>query len=68
MKAVYTRFRRKIGMMCFVLALVFIAWLPLGVLEFVPFLLQLPGESGVRSHAGAAVACLLGAAWGFWES
>ena len=49
------------------LAAVFMLWLPLGALGVVPFVLELPGESHLRSHAAAAVLCLLVAAWGFWE-
>lgn len=50
-----------------VLATLFIAWLPLGMLGFVPFVLQIPGESLLRTHAGAAVACLMVTAWAWWE-
>jgi hypothetical protein len=50
-----------------VLATLFIAWLPLGMLEFVPFVLQIPGESLLRTHAGAAVASLMVTAWAWWE-
>jgi hypothetical protein len=67
MQADFTGFRRKIAVMALALALIFIAWLPLGIFDVVPFLLQLPGEPSFRVHAGAAVGCLLVAAWGFWE-
>jgi len=43
-------------------------WLPLGILDIVPFALSVPGVLQLRLHAGAAVACLLLAAWAFWES
>lgn len=59
--------RRTIGRVAFVLAIGFVAWLPAGLLQIVPFVLSLPGESGLRVHAAAAVACLLVAAWGFWN-
>ena len=59
--------RITIGRCAFALALVCIAWLPLGILEVVPFVLKWPGESSLRLHAGAAVGSLLVAAWGFWE-
>ena len=55
-----------IGGGAFVLSLVFIVWLPLGVLNVVPFVLELPSEPSVRVHAAVAVGCLLVAAWGFW--
>ena len=48
--------RRTIGRAAIVLATVFIIWLPAGILDIVPFVFSLPGESGLRSHAGAAVA------------
>ncbi len=59
--------RRTIGRVAIVLAAVFIVWLPAGLLDIVPFVLRLPGESGLRSHAGAAVSCLLLAAWAYWN-
>jgi len=59
--------RRTIGRVAIVLATVFIVWLPAGMLDIVPFVLSPPGESGLRSHAGAAVSCLLVAAWAYWN-
>jgi hypothetical protein len=50
------------------LAVIFIAWLLLGTFEVVPLVLTLPGESMLRTHAAAAVLCLMVAAWGFWEA
>ena len=61
------KLQRMIGTAAFLLALVFIVWLPLGILHVVPLVLELPGESGLRVHAAAAVGCLVVAAWGFWE-
>ena len=60
--------RRRMATSSLVLALMFIAWLPLGLFEVVPFILELPGESLLRTHAGAAVFFLLVAAWGFWPT
>jgi len=62
------KLRRSIGAVSFAVALIFIAWLLLGILDVVPLVLQLPGESTVRSHAGAAVLLLMIAAWCFWEN
>jgi hypothetical protein len=62
------RVRRITGLVGGALAAVFIAWLPLGILGFVPFVLEIPGESDLRTHAGAAVACLMVTAWAYWES
>ena len=56
-----------IGAVAFLLALVFIVWLPLGILHVVPLVLHLPGETSLRVHAAAAVGCLVVAAWGFWD-
>lgn len=56
-----------IGKAAFLLALVFIVWLPLGILHVVPFVMELPGEPSLRVHAAAAVGCLVIAAWGFWR-
>lgn len=63
----FARVRRAIGSGAFALALLCIVWLPLGVLNIVPFVLQIPGEPSVRAHASVAIGCLLVAAWGFWE-
>jgi len=62
------KFRRLTGAGAFALALVFIGWFLLGMFQVVPLALQLPGESALRTHATAAVACLLVAAWGFWDA
>lgn len=59
--------RRTIGRVAFVLAIGFIVWLPAGLLGIVPFVLSLPNESSLRVHAAAAVACLLIAAWAYWN-
>jgi len=61
------KLQRMIGMAAFLPALVFIVWLPLGILHVVPLVLELPGESSLRVHAGAAVGFLMVAAWGFWD-
>lgn len=55
------------GAVCFAVALALSIWLLLGMLDVVPLVLQLPGESAFRSHAGAAVLFFMIAAWGFWE-
>lgn len=61
------RVQRAFGGAALSLASLFMLWLPLGVLGVVPFVLEIPGESALRTHAAAAVLCLLVAAWGFWE-
>jgi hypothetical protein len=59
--------RRVLGSAALSLAVVFVLWLPLGVLGMVPFVFEIPGDSHLRVHTAAAVLCLLVAAWGFWE-
>ena len=68
MSAQLTNLRRVIGRCSFTLALMFLAWLPLGILQIIPFVFVLQGEPMLRVHAAAAVGCLMIAAWGFWES
>ena len=51
----------------FATGLMLIVWLPLGVLNIVPFVFSLPGFVELRVHAGAAISCLLVAAWGYWN-
>lgn len=62
-----SRLRRTAGVVSGALSIGFMVWLPLGILEVVPFVLVLPGESALRSHAGAAVAFLMVTAWAYWE-
>ena len=59
--------RRAIGVLFLVIAALQILWLPLGIIEVLPFVLQFPGESPLRSHAGATVASLGIAAWAWWD-
>lgn len=68
MKTTFSVLRRRIGMGSFALGLAFIVWLALGILRLVPLLLEIPGESLVRTHAAIAVACLLVGAWGYWRT
>ena len=67
MPALDMNLRRMIGKVAFALAVAFVAWIPLGALRMIPFVLELPGEPSLRVHAAAAVGCLMVAAWGFWE-
>lgn len=59
--------RRRAAAGALALGLLLGAWLPLGLFHVVPFVLELAGETALRTHAAAAVACLMVAAWGFWE-
>jgi hypothetical protein len=62
------KFRRNAGTVAFSFAVLFMVWLPLGFFEIVPFVVNLPNETGLRSHAGLAIASLLVAALCFWET
>ena len=62
------RLRRLTGAISFAIALALAGWLLLGMLDVVPLVLKFPGESTVRSHAGASVLLLMLAAWGYWET
>lgn len=62
-----SKLRTKLGWMAVFCAVVFVVWLPLGIVELVPFVFEIPGETLLRSHAGLAVGSLMVAAWGFWE-
>ena len=64
----FSKLRRFVGAIAFTLAVVLVAWLPLGMLHVVPFVLTLPGESDLRVHAAAAVGSQMIVAWGFWGS
>ncbi len=61
------KLRQAIGAGALTLAAALIAWLSLGMLAVAPLVLQLPGESLLRTHAAAAVASLLVAAWAYWD-
>ncbi|MEO8165945.1 MAG: hypothetical protein ABI619_11180 [Betaproteobacteria bacterium] len=61
------KMRIAVGNVAFGLSLVFLGWLPLGILHVMPFVFALSGETSLRVHAAAAVGCLMVAAWGFWD-
>jgi len=62
------RARRVIGSTGILLALPFFVWLPLGMLEFVPSMVDVFGITGLRIPASITVAGLLIAAIAFWET
>ncbi len=66
MTALEKNFRTRIGFGAAVLAAIFVLWLPLGIIDLVPFTFAIPGESEVRTHAGLAVGSLMIAAWDSW--
>jgi len=59
--------KRKIGKAALVLGSLAIIWLILGMLNVVPFLIELPQETSIRAHASLAVIFLLIGSWAFWN-
>ena len=59
--------KRKIGIVAIFLAILAVIWLLLGMIDIVPFLIELPQETSIRAHASLAVILLLVASWAFWN-
>ena len=59
--------KRKIGQVAIFLAILAVIWLVLGMVDIVPFLIELPQETSLRAHASLAVILLLIASWAFWN-
>lgn len=59
--------KRKIGQVAIFLAILAVIWLLLGMVNIVPFLIELPQETSIRAHASLAVILLLIASWAFWN-
>ena len=59
--------KRKIGKVAFVLGIVALIWLLLGMINVVPFLIELEQETSIRAHASLAVIFLLIGSWAFWN-
>ena len=59
--------KRKIGKAALFLAALAVIWLILGMLNMVPFLIELPQETSTRAHASLAVIFLLIGSWAFWN-
>ena len=58
--------KRKIGKVALFLASLAVIWLLLGMVNIVPFLIELPQETSIRAHASVAVVLLLIGSWAFW--
>ena len=58
---------RKIGKAALGLGLLSVIWLILGMINVVPFLIELPQETSIRAHASLAVIFLLIGSWAFWN-
>ena len=59
--------KRKIGKVALFLASLSVIWLLLGMVNIVPFLIELPQETSIRAHASIAVIFLLIGSWAFWN-
>jgi len=59
--------KKKIGKVAIFLAILAVIWLLLGMIDVVPFLIELPQETSIRAHASLAVILLLIASWAFWN-
>ena len=59
--------KRIIGKAALFLASLAVIWLVLGMVNIVPFLIQLPQETSIRAHASIAVVFLLIVSWAFWN-
>jgi len=60
--------RHYIATLAAVLAVLSTFWLFLGMFAIVPLLLEIPGETSLRTHASITLIFLLIASWGFWNS
>ena len=59
--------KRKIGKVACALGIVALIWLLLGMINVVPFLIELEQETSIRAHASLAVIFLLIGSWAFWN-
>jgi len=59
--------KRKIGKVALILGFLSVIWLILGMINVVPFLIELPQETSIRAHASLAVIFLLIGSWAFWN-
>ena len=59
--------KKKIGKVALFLASLAVILLLLGMVNIVPFFIELPQESSIRAHASIAVIFLLIGSWAFWN-
>ena len=59
--------KRKIGKAALILGILALIWLLLGMINVVPFLIELEQETSIRAHASLAVIFLLIGSWAFWN-
>jgi hypothetical protein len=59
--------KRKICKEAIILGSLALIWLILGMIDVVPFLIELPQETSIRAHASLAVIFLLIGSWAFWN-
>ena len=59
--------KRQIGKVALALGFLALIWLLLGMINVVPFLIELEQETSIRAHASLAVIFLLIGSWAFWN-
>jgi hypothetical protein len=59
--------KRKIGIAAIILGFLALIWLIFGMINVVPFLIDLPQETSIRAHASLTVTLLLIGSWAFWN-
>ena len=59
--------KRQIGKVALLLGFLALIWLLLGMINVVPFLIELEQETSIRAHASLAVIFLLIGSWAFWN-
>ncbi|MAZ79530.1 MAG: hypothetical protein CMD72_02145 [Gammaproteobacteria bacterium] len=59
--------KRKIGIAAIILGSLALIWLIFGMINVVPFLIDLPQETSIRAHASLTVTLLLIGSWAFWN-
>ena len=60
-------FRKKLARVTFLLGVISLVWLIFGILELVPLIFHIPGETNLRAHASVTLLFLLLASWAFWD-
>jgi len=59
--------KRKIGIAAIILGSLALIWIIFGMINVVPFLIDLPQETSIRAHASLTVTLLLIGSWAFWN-
>jgi hypothetical protein len=67
MKKKFMTLRKRLARVTFLLGVISLVWLIFGMLELVPLIFHIPGETNLRTHASATLLFLLSASWAFWN-